>query len=106
LQKQEDFLEVGLWFEVISPSALRQSVRAVFPHTAFRLSSSCSITVVQGGRTSWFHHQRQYLKGVSSCNDGAGKLIETGKSPAMIVRDNSMGRIIVRGGSKYRSVGS
>jgi len=50
---------VGLWFEVIFPSAPRQTVRAVFPHTAFRLSSSCSVTAVQGGRTSWFHYRLQ-----------------------------------------------
>lgn len=42
---------VGLWFEVISPAAPRQTVRAVFPHTAFRLSSSCRITASQGVRT-------------------------------------------------------
>ncbi len=42
---------VGRWFEVISPAAPRQTVRAVFPHTAFRLSSSCRITASQGVRT-------------------------------------------------------
>lgn len=42
---------VGHWFEVISPAAPRQTVRAVFPHTAFRLPSSSNFTAVQGGHT-------------------------------------------------------
>jgi hypothetical protein len=42
---------VGHWFEVISPAAPRQTVHAVFPHTAFRLPSFGSFMALQGGRT-------------------------------------------------------
>jgi hypothetical protein len=36
---------------VISPAAPRQTVRAVFTHTAFRLPSSGNLMALQGGRT-------------------------------------------------------